>query len=536
MKTKYVMSKNNFSETFLWLKEKLIELQVEQREIFTTQLLLEENFLQMEKLSEQQQNFSAQVYIQESFGRISVKLTAIGKIYYPSVKIEDMKEDDEDYARTLIIQAHRKRLRYSHINGENIVTIRVHKSNITGTQKTILGLVLGIILGVLFKEFLPEAELNWIEINILNAIQTMFLNALIMVTAPMIFFSVLAQFSNMSDTAYIGRIGGKLLIFSLPKLAFYVALGLFAGYLIGGIPQLTVMVGSETITSNTDNALRDLIVGIVPNDIVTPFHTNNILQMLFIACFFGMIMSRAGQWAAWGRDCATFFSRFFTDVIGVIVPFIPLVVMVSMMKLMLHTGFSALIPYTKLIIATAAGSVLSILISSAIVSIIGKISPVPFIKKLANFYPLPFSLSDSTVCMPATMSFCHEKLGIDKQLTNFSIPVGMQLNMEGTAYYVAIISMMLAHTFSLDIDFEFLVTFFIAQFIISLTGVGLIAMPTLFASFGIPEIAIMMVIGIEPILDMFGTAHSVAGNITSTTLVSIKENKIDKKIYAINND
>ena len=326
MKAKYVMSKDNFSETFAWLKEKLIELQVEQREIFTTQLLLEENFIQMEKLSEQQQNFSAQVYIQKSFGRISVKLTAIGKIYYPSVKIEDMKEDDEDYARTLIIQAHRKRLRYSHINGENIVTIRVHKSNITGTQKTILGLVLGIILGVLFKEFLPEAELNWIEINILNAIQTMFLNALIMVTAPMIFFSVLAQFSNMSDTAYIGRIGGKLLIFSLPKLAFYVALGLFA------------------------------------------------------ACFFGMIMSRAGQWAAWGRDCATFFSRFFTDVIGVIVPFIPLVVMVSMMKLMLHTGFSALIPYTKLIIATAAGSILSILISSAFVSIIGKISPVPFIK------------------------------------------------------------------------------------------------------------------------------------------------------------
>ena len=112
----------------------------------------------------------------------------------------------------------------------------------------------------------------------------------------------------------------------------------------------------------------------------------------------------------------------------------------------------------------------------------------------------------------------------------------MQLNMEGTAYYVAIISMMLAHTFSLDIDFEFLVTFFIAQFIISLTGVGLIAMPTLFASFGIPEIAIMMVIGIEPILDMFGTAHSVAGNITSTTLVSLKENKIDKKIYAGNTD
>lgn len=531
METKHTITKDTLSEILVYLEEKLLELKIEQREIFTTQLLVEENFMQMEKLSDHRQNFSAQLEIKNSFGSLKLKLSAIGKPYQPSVKIEEMQEDDGDFLRKLIIQAHRKRLRYYSIKGKNIVTIKVHKPSMTGTQKTILGLILGIILGMTFKEILTAVNLTWIENNILNSIQTMFLNVLIMVTAPMIFFSVLAEFSNMSDTGYINRIGSKLLIFSLPKLAFYVALGLFVGYLVGGIPQLATMIDSELITQDTNNALRDLIVGIVPNDIVTPFHTNNILQMLFLACFFGLIMSRAGQWATFGRDCATFFCRFFTDVLGVLVPFIPLVVMVSMMKLMFHTGFSALLPYVKLIIVTAMGLVLSIFISSALVAIIGKISPLPFIKKVANFCPLPFSLSDSTVCMPSTISFCNEKLGIDTKLTNFSIPVGMQLNMEGTAYYVAIVSMMLAHTFSLNIDFEFILSFFVAQFIISLTGIGLLAMTSLFASFGIPEIAITMVIGIEPILDMFGTAHSVAGNITSTTLISLTENKINKEIY-----
>ena len=76
---------------------------------------------------------------------------------------------------------------------------------------------------------------------------------------------------------------------------------------------------------------------------------------------------------------------------------------------------------------------------------------------------------------------------------------------DGTAFYVAITSMMLARTFHLTQDAYFFAAFFFAQFLLALTGIGFIAMPSMFVAFGIPEVAIATVIGIEPILDMCGT-------------------------------
>ena len=144
---------------------------------------------------------------------------------------------------------------------------------------------------------------------------------------------------------------------------------------------------------------------------------------------------------------------------------------------------------------------------------------------------MPFSLCDSIACIPSTMKFCIEKLGMKENFTKFSIPVGMQLNMDGTAYYVAIVSIMLAKGIGVDISFEFIASFFFALFLISLTGLGIIAMPSIYTAFGIPHFAVALMIGIEPILDMFGTVQNVTGNITTSFLVARKENAVEGDIY-----
>jgi Na+/H+-dicarboxylate symporter len=107
----------------------------------------------------------------------------------------------------------------------------------------------------------------------------------------------------------------------------------------------------------------------------------------------------------------------------------------------------------------------------------------------------------------------------------------MQLNMGGTAFYVAIVSMMLAHTYGVDIDFMFCVQFFFVQLLVAPTGIGLIAMPAIFAAFDIPWMAVAMVVGIEPLLDMFGTAHSVAEDIATSFIVCRNEKKVDEAVY-----
>lgn len=393
-------------------------------------------------------------------------------------------------------------------------------------------MISGTFIGLFLRTF-ADSDVNlWIVDNIINSLQMIFINALTMVVAPMIFFSIIDGIISISDASYIGRIGWRLILFSLLKLAFYVALGLFAGYIVGGMPELLPMLqDNSTLNENTSVSIRNLIVNIIPSDVITPFNTNNVLQLIFLACFLGVMLNRAGEYAAWAKDGVKFLSRFTVDVIGVLSLVIPFLVSVSMAELMINIGISGLIAYLGLILTSAVGLPICFLISAALIALICKILPIPFIKKAVKFSILPFSLSSSNACLPATLNFCSEKLSMDEKLTKFSIPVGMQFNMDGTGYYVAVISMMLAKTFEIDMNAEFLLSFFLIEFFMALTGIGLIIMPPMLSGLGIPPTAVAHFIGIEPILDMFGTAQSVIGNITSAFIITHLENKVDEEKY-----
>ena len=335
----------------------------------------------------------------------------------------------------------------------------------------------------------------------------------------------------MTDATQINRIGLKLILLSLVKLAFYIIAGLFVGYLIGKMPDVLSILNDDGELSATGLSIRDLLVNIVPENIFSPFHNNNVLQIIFLAVFFGIIINKSGKNSKWAKDGIDFLTAFTMNTTEIISKIIPLFVATSMIDLMITVGFSGIFSYAKLLIATAAGLPLCFLVSALMVIFIGRISPLPFLKKIIPFSALPFSLSSSNACMPQTISFCSQKFGMDEKITKFSIPVGMQFNMDGTAYYFAVVSMILIQTFEIATDFEFFVSLFFTEFFLALTGIGLLVMPSMLLAVGIPEIAIMPFIGLEPIRDMFGTAQNVVGNITAAFLTAKNENQVDIKSY-----
>ena len=497
----------------------------------SAKLLTEEIFLRLKSVSAEPEDFSAQINIKKRFGNINIVISSKEEPFNPLKNLSDAKEDDDDYFNIQILKVNLDKIKYSRANGKNIVSIKIHESDSKTLQNTFIGLIFGTFIGLFLRTF-ADSDVNlWIVENIIDSLQTIFINALTMVVAPMIFFSIIDGIISISDASYIGRIGWRLILFSLLKLAFYVALGLFAGFIVGGMPELLPMLQDNSVLNENTVSIRNLIVNIIPDDVITPFNTNNILQLIFLACFFGVMLNRAGEYAAWAKDGVKFLSRFTVDVIGVLSLVIPFLVCVSMAKLMINVGISGLVAYLGLILTSALGLPICFLISAALIALICKILPTPFIKKAVKFSILPFSLSSSNACLPETLSFCSEKLGMDEKLTKFTIPVGMQFNMDGTAYYVAVVSMMLAKTFGISMDANFLLSFFLIEFFMALTGVGLIIMPPMLSSLGIPPTAVAHFIGIEPILDMLGTAQSVIGNIPSAFIITHLENKVDDKKY-----
>ena len=528
----FVITWENFSQAMDWIAEKLVSEKAEPHEIYVMQLLVEETFQRFAKHDKNLQDFSLIMSWQKSFHRLKLLLAAKGEAYNPLLMLpEDAESELPGYA---ILKAHCKKLKYtrSRRRGENIVTIKLRDPEYQEVRRILAGLVSGTVVGALLYFGAAQELKDWLETAVIEPIQTVFISALMMAIAPMIFFSVIEGIISMSYSSNIGRIGWHVVIWSLLKLAFFVAAGLLAGYLMGGMPEI---LATLTIDGNSGNApgitVGSLLVGIVPGNVVSPFSTNNIMQTLFLACFCGFILNKMDGQLDWAREGVRFMSNFTMNVVQTMSMLLPFLVCISTVKMVMQLGIIGLWTYGRMLLVIALGLPLSFIVAALLIFLVVRCSPLPFLRKTVPFSALPFSSSNSSACLPATLKFCVEKLGMNERITKFTVPVGMQFNMDGTAYYVSVISMMLACTFSVEMDVDFIFSLFCVEFLMAMTGVGLLVMPPILENMGIPGTAVMHFIGIEPIIDMPGTAQNVVGDITSAFLVAGKEMQVDEAVY-----
>ena len=519
-----VLSNSTFTETMGWLEQ--------QKEILTAQLLLEETFLRLSKGAGDPADFSVTVTLHRRFGDISMRLKSLGEQYNPLVEMTEVNEEKEDAYGLAILKAHREEVGYSRKNGKNLVSIRIHKSASKDFRNTVIGIALGIVCGILLKETVSADALEQINVTLAGSALRMFMNALSMTIGPMIFISVIAGITHMSNATDVGRIGGKLIMLSLVKLFVCTVLGVVFGLLFfsDGLSGLAAAVPKPGLS------LLDMITGIIPANLIQPFATGNVLQMLFLACFFGIIVNRAGERANVVKELIEFFNFFFMDVMNVVVKFIPLVVFCSMVQLMLTTGTDALLSLGIVLAANAFGMALIVLASGLFVTLAGKISPVPFLKKALTFAPIPFSLNSSNACIPMTLKLCAEKLGVDSRLAMFSIPVGLQFNMNGSSFYTAMIAVLMARSLGVGLNLHTLVTLTVSTFLVSVTmagcpGSAIIGLSTVFEAVGIPTAAVALFLPIDSPVGMFRTVGNVTSDVASTMMLACSEKQVDKETY-----
>ena len=535
----YMITAPEYGKVVDWLEEILPGMKVTHREILTAELLLEENFYRLAEASGDASSFSARLDVRKRFGDVDLRLSAHGMPFNPLEEMSETTEDTKELYSLAILKAHRDKISHSWKKGENVISIRIHRSDSKTALHTLISLVLGVVLGIAMKAGLGAETIRWLGDNLFLPVETIFMNALLMVAAPLIFFSVTAGITGMSDTADIGRMGGKLLMISLAKLAIMLGLAVFLGIWMGAMPELLVMEAVDASSGGAAVSVRDVIMSIVPKNIITPFEGNNLLQVLFLALFFGMLLAKAAERAAWVRDFVSFCNRFFTDAMSTILPLMPVAVAASMAKLMMNTELAVLLLYGRIIGGTFVALLLVLIVCAVFLAVVGRLSPMPFLRKFLAFSILPLSLRSSNACLPDTLAFCSNKLGIEKKVAMFSVPVGIQFNMMGDGSYVVMLAILLRLTVGLPVGAEFLCSFFFTVLLLAFTfpsvqGAPILVMASIFGMAGVPASAVMLFIGIDPLIDGFCAVGNVAGNIVSSFLLARLEGKVDEEIYRAN--
>ena len=533
-----VLTPENFSATHEELERRLSSLNIEKKDSLRAQLLVEEIFWRTIKYGH-----AAQVKVQVTknfFGKVQIRLTTEGAPYNPLVEASDWdeNEEDEDYFRMMILKANRHKLNWIRQQNLNVVTIDVRGESNRQLRLTVAGIVVGVVCGVVMKEFLSPEAIALVNDNAIEPIQTMFMNALKMIIAPMIFFSIISGITSMGAGAGVGKVGSKLMGLYLATSVIAAVVGLLVSTILfsGDVPQIGTIPSSDGEVSSYEFSLIQFIVGIIPKNLVSPVADGDMLQIIFLAVLFGSCLNVLGDKVRLLQELVGNCNEFFMKVVGVIIVFVPLVVFFAMITLVVETGVDTVLMMGKLIAGQLVGCGAMLGIYALLISFVGKISPLPLLKNLPQIWAVPFATSSSAVAMPLTMKFCTEKLGISPKITSFSIPVGTTVNMDGGGIYFPTAVIMFLKMYGVEVDMHAIII--ICAMTVSLS-VGAPAVPnaavicilTITATFGVPADIAGLLFCIGTVCERVVTCLNVTGDVAASTVLARTENLLDDKIY-----
>ncbi len=530
------LTAENLSDVQAELERQLVSLNVAEKDSLRSQLLVEEIFLRMVN-----QGHAAQVnvrVVKNFFGKIQIRMTAEGTSYNPLIEVADWTEDDDNYYTMMILKANRQRLNWLRKNNHTVVTINVRGESNKQLWLLVASIVSGVVCGFVMKETLSPEMIALVNANVMTPIETMFMHALTMIIAPVIFFSIMSGITGMGKGANVGKVGSKLIGLYIFTSAVASIVGLSTAWFLfsGEVPQIGTISVANAEVDTYDFSLINFIVDIVPADLINPIANGNMMQVIFVAVLFGSCLNALGDKVHLLQELVSNLNEFFMRVVSVIVVFVPLIAFFAMINLVVDMGVDILMMIGRVIAGEllAIGAMLGVYM--LIIFFIGKLSPVPFLKKFPSLMPTPFATSSSAVTMPLTMKFCADKLGISPKITSFSIPIGTTINMDGTCVYMSIVAIMFIRAYGIAIDLNTMLLILAMTVSISIgapavPNASVIAILSVTATFGVPNEIAGILFCLAAIGDRIGTCLNVTGDTAATLTLARTENLVDEKIY-----
>lgn len=493
------------------------------------------------------------IILNKRFGRVYVNLSLRGEkfqfIYGHTIEevldqenddLQSAQEKEEKIIRDVLLKANEERLRYKNKNNMNLVEITVQKNPHAMVLHTMLALIAAIVIGVLMKVFVPSGVNEALNNTIFTSISTMFLNALKMIVGPVVFFSIACCISQFGDLKEAGRIGGKIMGFYLltTVLAILTATGVFE-LLKPGNPELAAKLAGDAAAvsvSDVSISIKDTIVGIIPANFIKPFLDSNMMQLIFLAVLIGIALEKIGEHSRLLKDIFEACNDLFLKITVMLVRFIPVATFCSIVSVVLKTGPDVLLSMLAMLGTFAVGIVAMITVYCILLGVIGRLNPIPFLKKYSPTMLQVFGMASSNAAIIVNMDACENKLGISKKIYSLSIPLGATVNMDGTCIYLVIFGMALARVFGVDINGGMMLSMFFSVFVLSVgapgvPGAGLVCLSVLLTQLNVPLAGIGLVMGLDSLLGMMRAMSNSLGDVTASLIVAKSEKKLDMEKY-----
>jgi len=399
-------------------------------------------------------------------------------------------------------------------------------------MQILIALVAGIAVGfIALAAGVPELTTSY-----LKPFGTIFVNLLKFIVVPVVLLSMIEGILSMDDMKKVGSVGWKTVAYFLVSTAIACVIGLVFANIFSGaglFPVLALEEGAEWTKATSANFM-DTLVGMFPDNMWSAFHSANMLQVIVIALMLGGSIMAAGEKGKIARDVVGSFNEVINKLMEFIISLSPIGVFTMMAWVVATQGPSILGSLALVLLCAYLGYIVhAVIVYSLSAKVFVGMNPLAFFKGAFAAMMFAFTSTSSAATLPVSKD-CAEKLGADKDISAFVLPLGATVNMDGTAIYQCVATVFLASLAGIDLGLGQMITIVVTATLASIgtagvSGAGMIMLAMVLTAMGIDVNMIMIIYGVDRLFDMGRTCLNVTGDIACSLCVTKwEENKAAK--------
>lgn len=395
-------------------------------------------------------------------------------------------------------------------------------------------ILVAAILGVLFGFFLnllPDSAFYDGSLYGLSIASSIFIGLLKMLLIPLIFSSIVVGVSNLQASGQLSRVWKITLLCCVTTTTLALILGLACAHLFEVGKGVDVRLFQDAMSQHqTPDTLTpsSFFTNFIQNTLINPFKAlaeGNVLAVVVFALFVGVALVKGGEQFRTVRRLSHQFFDIMMLMIGWVMKLAPLGIFALLAKLIATEDVTVLSRLAEFAVVVTGTTIFhGLVVLPLLLWLFGKMNPVTFFKGTRAALITAFATSSSSATMPLSMKCAQENLKVRPQTAGFVIPLGTQLNMDGTALYEAAAALFIANLMGLDLTLGQQLVVCATAMIASLgapgiPSAGMVTMIMVLQSVGLPAEAIAILLPIDRLLDTVRTVVNVQGDMMISVVV-----------------
>jgi aerobic C4-dicarboxylate transport protein len=366
-----------------------------------------------------------------------------------------------------------------------------------------------------------------------------FIKLIRMLLAPVIFITVVVGIARMGDLKEVGRVGIKAIIyFEVLSMISLIMGGVVANVLHPGtgmhIDPRSLNAGAVAGYTHvaTKMTVTSFIMGIIPSSITDSFAKNNMLQVIFFAVLFGVVLAQMKERAQKLVDVFDELVHALFGMVRIVMYLAPLAAFGGMAFTIGAYGIGSVVELGKFVLAVYATSAVFVLVVLGIVARLAGIRLLALLSYLKEELLIVFSTSSSEAVLPQVMEKL-EKIGCPGSVVGLVVPTGITFNADGTAIYLSLAALFIAQATGTSLSLSQEVIILVVLMLTSkgsagVSGAGFVTLAATLAAMNvIPVAGIVLILGVDRFVNPPRALLNVIGNSLGTIVVAKWENAFD---------